>query len=265
MDTALTIRRPAPSGANGSLPVLATRKQIFLIDPHPLVREWLTHVLNKETDTIVCGEAAGAMTAMRGITTCSPHGVVMDLILDDGSGLDLIEQILFRRPRIAILVLSSHDDVYHADRALRAGAKGYISKAEPTRNIVAALRCVLQGDIYLSHAGAQCLINRRAGELAPGGARRVESLSGRELEVFEMVGRGLGTRRIGGLLHLSPKTVQGYCGRIKDKLRLCDANELMREAIRWTDGSAKRPAPAIQTGYEPDVGVIGLSERPAAA
>ena len=160
----------------------------------------------------------------------------MDLILDDGSGLDLIEQILFRRPRIAILVLSAHDETYYADRVLRAGAKGYISKTEPTRKIVAALRCVLQGRVYLSRASAQCLINRRVGELAPCGVRPMESLSSRELEVFTMIGRGLGTRRIGGLLHLSPKTIQGYCGRIKDKLRLCDANELMREAIRWTEG-----------------------------
>jgi DNA-binding NarL/FixJ family response regulator len=227
------------------------RKHIFLIDRQPLIREWLTHVLNKEADTIVCGEAAGAMTAMRDITTCNPHAVIMDLILDDGSGLDLIEQILFHRPRIAILVLSTHDDVYHVDRVLRAGAKGYISKTEPTRKIVAALRCVLQGKIYLSRAGAQCLINRRAGELMPCGARPMGSLSGRELEVFEMIGRGLATRRIGGMLHLSPKTIQGYCGRIKGKLRLRDANELMREAIRWTDGAGKgNRRTTRQPGYD---------------
>jgi DNA-binding NarL/FixJ family response regulator len=204
------------------------------------------------------------MTAMRDITICNPHGVIMDLILDDGSGLDLIERILSRRPRIAILVLSTHDDVYHVDRVLRAGAKGYISKTEPTRKIVASLRCVLQGKIYLGRANTQCLINRRAGELAPGGARPMESLSGRELEVFTMIGRGLATRRIGGVLHLSPKTIQGYCGRIKDKLRLRDANELVREAIRWTDGPARRSAPYNQRGaYEPDVGVIDLPELPA--
>jgi len=248
-----TIRRPLPSG---------TKKHIFLIDRHPLTREWLTHVLNQEADTLVCGEAAGAVTAMRGITTGNPHGVVMDLILDDGSGLNLIEQILFRCPQIAILVLSTHDETYYADRVLRAGAKGYISKREPTEKILTALRCVLRGKLYLSAETTQRLIANRAGVSTIQKDHSVEALSDREFEVFVMIGRGLGMRQIAQMLHLSPKTIQEYFARIKEKMQLRDATELLREAMHWTETAGNRPTKLARQGDGGDLGVMDLSLHP---
>ena len=212
-------------------------KRVYVVDRQPLVREWLTHALSKEPGVAICGQSAGAMIAMRDILAHKPDAVVMDMILDDSSGLDLIERAVSQRPGIAVLVLSVHEEVYYADRVLRAGAKGYISKSEPTRKIVAAIRCVLQGKIYVSPAMSQGLLGRRAGGGNGSSAELIQRLSDREMEVFEMIGRGMSTRRIAGLLHLSPKTIETYDGRIKEKLHLRDGNELLREAIRWVEGA----------------------------
>jgi DNA-binding NarL/FixJ family response regulator len=226
-----TVRRTAPNGGN---------KRVFLIDRHPLVREWLIHALSQESDVTICGHAVDAPAAMRAIAALSPDATILDLMLEDGSGFDVIERIISRSPRTAVLVLSSHDEPYYADRALRAGACGFVSKTEPTKKIVAALRCVLQGKRYLSPDAVQQFIGRRAREPVSRTAPSIENLSDRELEIFAMVGRGVGTRRAAALLHLSPKTIQAYHGRIKDKLRLCDASELMHEAIRWVERTGHR-------------------------
>jgi DNA-binding NarL/FixJ family response regulator len=215
-------------------------KRIFLVDRQPLVRDWLAHALSLEPDMMVCGQAADASTALHGIAALHPHAVVIDLILEDGSGIDVIERIIYHSPKTAVLVLSAHDEAHYATRLLQAGARGYISKTEPTRKIIAALRCVLHGKLYLSPAAAQSLIGGRIREPIRRGAPSIETLSDRELEVFAMTGRGLGTRHIADILHLSPKTIQAYHGRIKDKLRLCDAHELMREAICWVESTGKR-------------------------
>ena len=188
----------------------------------------------------VCGEAAGAVAAMRGIAVSSPHAAIVDLSFEDGSGLNLIEQIRFHCPRTIVLVLSMYDEACYAHRVLRAGARGYISKREPTKRILAALRCVLQGKIYLSPEYAQRLMRDSIGASTSHKAWSMETLSDREIDVFTMIGRGLGTRRIADLLHLSPKTIQAYHGRIKEKLHLRDATELLREAIHWTEGAGKR-------------------------
>ena len=251
----MTVRAIPPSG----------KKLVYLVDSHPLVREWLTYLLDQEPDLTVCGHAASATSALRGIASCSPHVIIMDLTFEDGSGLDLIERVLLHLPTTAVLVLSAHDASYYADRVLRAGAKGYISKNEPTRKIVAALRCVLQGKVYLNSVGVQLLIGNRAHAPAHDKARKVETLSDRELEVFAMLGRGLGPRRIAAMLHVSPKTIHTYCARIKGKLQLRDANELLREAICWIEKAADYPAKSPRNiTYRSPVGVIGLSEQPAA-
>ncbi len=235
---ASTIPRPDSNGLT---------KRVFLIDRHPLVREWLAHVLGNESDIMLCGQAVDASAAMPGIVALGPHAIIMDLTLEeDGSVLDVIERITSRSPQTAVLVLSTHTEPHYAARLLRAGARGYISKTEPTQKIIAALRRVLQGKVYLSPAALQCLIGERAAQmvaqpsLVSAGPPSIETLSDRELEVFAMTGRGLGTRHIAALLHLSPKTIQAYHGRIKVKLQLCDANELIREAIGWTETDGKR-------------------------
>jgi DNA-binding NarL/FixJ family response regulator len=186
----------------------------------------------------------------------------MDLTIEDGSGLDVIERILSRCPNTAVLVLSTHDEAHYAARLLRAGTRGCISKTEPTRKILSALRCVLQGKLYLGPATAQSLIGGRAARVvarpslvAVGSS--IETLSDRELEVFAMTGRGLGTRRIADALHLSPKTIQAYHGRIKAKLRLRDATELMREAIGWVEKPGKRNRRATRAPNDDGTAAVG--------
>jgi DNA-binding NarL/FixJ family response regulator len=232
----------------------ADHKRVLLVDRQPLVREWLAYVLSQESDLIVCGQAADASAALRDIVALGPHAIIMDLTLEDGSGLDAIEHIAGRSPQTAVLVLSTRDEPHYAIRLLRAGARGYISKTEPTRKIIAALRRVLHGKVYLSPATAQCLIGGRPRGPGVCDAPSVETLSDRELEVFAMTGRGLGTRRIADLLHLSPKTIQAYHGRIKDKLQLRDANELMREAICWSERTGRRPHTAPPARANHDIG-----------
>jgi len=227
-----TIHRPDTNGG---------RKRIFLVDRQPLVREWLAYVLSHEPDIMVCGQAADASAAMRGIVALGPHAIIMDLSLEDGSGIDVIEHITGLSPKTAVLVLSTHAEAHYATRLLRAGARGCISKTEPTRKIIAALRCVLQGKVYLSPAALQRVFGSFGSASVPAcGSCRIDTLSDRELEVFAMTGRGLGTRHIADILHLSPKTIQAYHGRIKEKLRLSDATELMREAICWNERAGKR-------------------------
>lgn len=240
---------------------LSGKKRIYLVDGQPLVREWFTYALNKEPDLAVCGEAANISSAMRGITASNPHVAITDLSFEDGSGFELIEKIGLRCPRTAVLVLSMHDEVYYADRVLRAGARGYVSKKEPTRRIIVALRCILQGKIYLSSGGVQILASTRAGVSISKKGRSVEMLSDREIEVFAMIGRGIGARRIADMLHISPKTVHAYSARIKEKMQLRDGNELLREAIRWTEKAAQHPAMSSQADYRPQRGVIDLSPR----
>lgn len=192
---------------------------------------------------------------MHTIEALRPHVVVLDLSLEDGSGFEVIEQIISRSPNTAVLVLSTHDEPHFEDRVLQAGAQGFVSKTEPTKKIIAALRCVLHGKAYLSPAAVQRVLgSSRLPRIRFGvpacGSCRIDALSNRELEVFAMTGRGLGTRRIADILHLSPKTIQAYHGRIKDKLQLCDANELLREAICWSERTKTRnPLKARPFGY----------------
>jgi DNA-binding NarL/FixJ family response regulator len=217
------------------------RKRIYLADSQPLVREWLTSVLSRDPEMVVCGEAATVFTAMRDIGSCAPHAAVIDISFEDGSGFDLIERIRTRTPRTAILVLSAHDEFFYAQRVLRAGAKGYISKLEPTKHILLAVRRVLQGKVWFSPQCMQFLMRNFSGASSIGRDRpSIESLSDRELEVFSMMGRGCAPRRIAEILHISPKTVQAYCVRIKEKLRLRDATELHREAILWMETIVRR-------------------------
>jgi DNA-binding NarL/FixJ family response regulator len=222
-------------------------------------------VLSNESDLIVCAQAADASAAMPGIVALGPHAIIMDLTLEDGPGLDVIERIISRSPKTAVLVLSTHTEAHYAARLLRAGARGYISKTEPTRKIIAALRRVLQGKVYLSPAALQCLIGARVRDPLRRGAPSIETLSDRELEVFGMTGRGLGTRHIAAILHLSPKTIQAYHGRIKDKLQLCDANELMREAIGWVEKTPNRNRRTTRQPDDPEIAAAGdVTTRPPA-
>jgi DNA-binding NarL/FixJ family response regulator len=210
-----------------------SRKRIFLVDDHPLVREWLGHLINRQTDLTLCGEAGDASEAMREIRRRAPDAVVVDISLGGSSGIELVTEIKLAFPKIAVLVLSMHEDSTYVERALRAGALGYVAKRETTAKIVAAIRQVLRGQYFLSGPLALAITRKYVERPARVGLSPAERLSNRELEVFEMLGRGFETRRVAEELHISMKTVQAYCARIKEKLQLNSATELLREAILW--------------------------------
>jgi DNA-binding NarL/FixJ family response regulator len=214
------------------------KRKVFLVDDHPLVREWLGTLIDRQADLEVCGEADGAPEARQKIEELEPDVAVVDITLEKGSGLELIKDLRIIRPGMPVIVLSMHDESLYAERAIRAGAKGYVVKKETTRKILLAIRDVLEGKVYLSGRAAGGLVEKildgKASESSP-----VDSLSDRELEVFRMIGRGMKTREIAESLHLSMKTVQVYCARIKEKLNLADATQLIREAMRWHETGAQ--------------------------
>lgn len=212
--------------------------RVFLVDDHPLVREWLTTLLNQLSDLRVCGEASGTEKALDGIRESKPDIAIIDLALPEGSGLTLIKNIKAEIPEIAIVVLSMHDERFYAERAFRAGARGYVMKGESTSSIAEAIRAVLGGKLYLSPRMQENFAGRFVDDEAGGLHAPVKKLSDRELEVFRLLGLGYETRRVAQLLNVSIKTVQAYCARIKEKLQLANASELLREAIRWNDAQS---------------------------
>jgi DNA-binding NarL/FixJ family response regulator len=210
-------------------------KQVFLVDDHPLVREWLTNLINKRPDLRVCGEAGSAPEALRLIESLQPDVAIVDISLTSGSGIELIKDLQLNHPRVAVLVLTMHDESVYALRALRAGARGYIMKCEATQKIIQAIRTVLEGKLFVSERVTTLMAEKFTAGPRPS-ASPVELLSDRELEVFQLLGRGQSTRQIAEQMHISFKTVQAFCARIKDKLRLDNVNELLREAVRWQEG-----------------------------
>jgi DNA-binding NarL/FixJ family response regulator len=215
-----------------------SRKQtVFLVDDHPLVREWLTTLIHQQPDLAVCGEAESGPQALQAILALKPDIAIVDLSLKDSSGIELIKDLKQSAPGLAVLVLSMHEEAHYAERALRAGAKGYIMKRETTRKVIAAIRQVLEGKLWISEAisaamAAQFIQGKTLSSQSPS-----ELLSDRELEVFELLGQGRGTRQISELLHVSVKTIQAYCARIKEKLNLASATELLREAVRYYEST----------------------------
>jgi DNA-binding NarL/FixJ family response regulator len=208
---------------------------ILLVDDHPLVREWLTNLLNQQADFQVCGETGQAPEALRLVDEARPDIAIVDITLANGSGLELIKDIKAGHPGVAVLVLSMHDELLYAERALRAGAGGYIMKSEATQKVIEAVRAVLGGEVYVSAKVASLLAQKLMGGRKNDAVLPVAELSDRELEVFQLLGRGFSTRQISEHLHVGFKTVQSYSARIKEKLNLANINELMREAIRWQE------------------------------
>jgi DNA-binding NarL/FixJ family response regulator len=215
-----------------------TKSRIFIIDDHPLVREWLTTLLNQQPDMIVSGEAEDAAQALSGIAAAAPDVAIVDLSLGGGTGVDLIKAIKLRYPTLSTIVLSMHDERLYAERVIRAGARGYIMKRETSKKIVAAIHQVLEGKLSVSDRMAASFLEKFAdGQPAPGSSP-IANLSDRELEVFDLLGQGYETRQVADTLHVSIKTVQTYCARIKDKLKLASAAELFREALLWKEGQS---------------------------
>lgn len=218
---------------------ITAKKGIFLVDDHPLVREWLTNLINQQPDLVVCGEAETGPQAMQDIIKLKPDVAIVDISLKDSSGIELIKDLRQTAPGAVVLVLSMHEEVHYAERALRAGARGYIVKRETTRKVIPAIRQVLAGGVYLSEQVANALATQFVTGKGMPKHSPVDQLSDRELEVFELLGQGRGTRQIAETLKVSVKTVQAYCARIKEKLSLASATELLREAVRWHESTHK--------------------------
>jgi DNA-binding NarL/FixJ family response regulator len=213
------------------------RARVLLVDDHPIVRQGIGMLLSQTPDLAVCGEADGAAEALEAIDRTRPDVAVVDLSLKDSSGLDLIKDIRSRAPDVLILVLSMRDDAFYAERALLAGAKGYITKEEGTQRVIEGLREVLKGEIYLSQKLASTVMKKLIEGGHDSAGPSAEKLTDRELGVLELIGHGLPTREIAKRLHISVKTVDSHREHIKEKLQLGNATELIKYAIQWAQTS----------------------------
>jgi DNA-binding NarL/FixJ family response regulator len=207
--------------------------QILLVDDHPIIRHGLRLMIEREPDLSVCGEAGGTAQAIRQCLDYQPDVVVSDISLDDGSGIQLVEELIALDDTLKVLMCSMHEERLFAERAIRAGARGFVSKAVAVEELVNAIRRVAAGRIHLSRQMTDRMLTRRLVSGDVRGRSVVETLSDRELQVFEQIGNGVTTRRIAGELHLSPKTVETYRENIKHKLNLDNAAELTQHAVQW--------------------------------
>jgi len=210
------------------------RKRVLLVDDHAVVRRGLAALLAEEADLAVCGEAGSAPQALEAMRQLDPDAVLLDISLPGPNGIELTKAMLAERPKLPILVFSAHDESLYALRALRAGARGYVMKSEPVNEVLAALRKVLGGDIYVSSRFGERLVFQAVQSQngsVPGSP--VESLSDRELEVLHHLGKGCSTRDIATTLNLSVKTIETHRAHIKEKLGVKDSEEMVRFALDW--------------------------------
>jgi DNA-binding NarL/FixJ family response regulator len=214
--------------------VAAIRRQVFIVDDHPIVRQGLALLINREPDLAVCGDAEEASLALRRIEDMRPDLVVVDISLNGPDGLDLLKDIRSRYANLPVLILSMLDESLYAERSLRAGASGYIMKQEATERVLIAIRRILCGEIYVSDRMANRMLHRFVGGGQVEQRSPIADLTDRELEVFRLIGEGHGTRQIAEDLHISVKTVESYQAHIKEKLSLKNARELVQRAIQWT-------------------------------
>lgn len=206
--------------------------RVFIVDDHPVVRQGLALLINREPDLSVCGDAAEAMSALQNIERLRPDIVILDLSLAGPDGLELLKRIRGRRGNLPVLVLSMLDESLYAERALRAGANGYIMKQEATEKVLVAIRRILDGGVYLSERMANDILHHFVGGSPPLEPSPLAELTDREIEVFRLIGKGQSTREIAGQLHISVKTVESYQAHIKEKLSLRNSRELVQWAIR---------------------------------
>jgi DNA-binding NarL/FixJ family response regulator len=212
------------------------KSRVFVVDDHPIVRQGLALMINRESDVMVCGEAETAQAAVQAIPTIKPDILIVDISLNGPDGLDLLKDVRTRYPELPVLILSMHDESIYAERALRAGAQGYIMKQEATEKVLVALRRILNHEIYVSERIANRMLQRYIGSRDPSRPPSISDLTDRELEVFRLIGEGHSTRRIAEELHISVKTVESYQAHIKEKLSLRSARELVQHAIQWSVG-----------------------------
>jgi DNA-binding NarL/FixJ family response regulator len=209
------------------------KARVLVVDDHPIVRQGLVQLLNCESDFMVCAEAGDARKAMAAIAEAKPDLGIVDISLQGTNGIELIKNIVAQWPDFPILVLSMHDETLYAERALRAGAKGYLMKQEAPEKLTEALRRILNGQIYVSEKLSNKMMHRAIGGKNLENTSPVANLSDRELEVLQLIGQGHGTRQIAEDLGLSVKTIESHRAHIKEKLTLKTAPEMVRFAVEW--------------------------------
>lgn len=214
------------------------KTRVLLVDDHPMMRDGLAQLIAGESDLEICGEAGDAAQALEVAGARQPELVLTDISLPDKNGLELTKDILAMHPTTLVLVISMHDEALYAGRVLRAGARGYIMKQEGGKKILQAIRAVLGGQISVSEKMAASLLETLSGRRTAAGSL-VETLTDRELEVFQHIGRGLETKQIAAALHVSPKTVEAHRANIKSKLNITSHAELIRQAVRWEESRAE--------------------------
>lgn len=229
------------SGTNATAAAVDRRFRVFVVDDHPLVRESLVTLIGRQPDLCVRGQAGDSSTAFAAMAREPVDVAVIDISLPGESGIELIKKLRALSPAPRILVLSMHDEAFYAERALRAGAMGYVMKQETTDKVVVAIRHILQGSLYVSNGLAAELARKYVGSRTPTDPSVNDRLSDRELEVFRLLGLGHETKRIAHELKISIKTVQAHCAAIKQALGLANLHELIREAVRWVESTGPRP------------------------
>ncbi|MEX2213510.1 MAG: response regulator transcription factor [Phycisphaeraceae bacterium] len=213
--------------------------RILIVDDHPIVRRGLAAMINHESDMEVCAEAEDFHRGLDAIRHHQPDLAIIDLTLENLGGLELVKQVKAIDPEMLMLVLSMHDESLYAERVLRAGARGYIMKQEGTDKLIVAIRVVMRGDVYVSERMASRMLGKLVDGRRDGRSSPLERLSDRELEVFELLGRGLGTREVADRLCVSIKTIESHREHIKEKLKLKNASELVQHATQWVMSEGK--------------------------
>ncbi|HEY0947772.1 MAG TPA: response regulator transcription factor [Opitutaceae bacterium] len=210
-----------------------TKRRIFLVDDHPVTRQGVATLIDQEDDLMVCGEAESAPVAFEKINKLKPDLVVADVTLKVGNGLELVKNLRAAVPEVRVLVISMHDERLYAERALRAGALGYVMKQEASDKILLAIRRVLSGELFLSDRVKEKMVYRLVAMKPEAAKFPIDTLSDREMEVFKLLGNGYSTRQIAAQLNLSVKTIDSYREHLKIKLRLPDGASLVQHAIQW--------------------------------
>ena len=223
------------TSAPAAAPTALTRQRILLVDDHPFMRAGLGQLIDRQPDMVVCGEAGNPVEAFQQLARTPSDLVLTDLTMPGRSGLEFIKDLRASHAGVAILVISMHDEGVYAERVLRAGARGYIMKEAGGENLLAAIRQVLRGEVYVSPRMSARILNALSAGRPRGSHSPIEQLTDREFEVFQLIGHGRSTRDIAVQLHLSPKTVDVHRSHIKEKLALRDATALIRHAVRWIE------------------------------
>ena len=216
------------------------KTQVLIVDDHPVIRDGLVAIINHERDLNVCGQAEDAYTALKVVAELKPDIVVTDISLKSSDGIELTKNIKAGHPALPVIILSVHDESLYAERALLAGAKAYLMKDKVSENIIKAIRTVLTGEIYVSDAILKKFLHKIAGDKAGTAKTPIESLSDREFEIFRLIGEGVKASQMAKQLHLSIKTIETYRSRIKEKLNLPNASQLLQYSIRWAKAEDKK-------------------------